>query len=55
MSENHRTWPDVVGKRGEDAKTFILSQDPSLNVVIVPPGTVVDRVFKSNRVLVYVD
>jgi hypothetical protein len=44
-----------VGIPGEEAKTKILADNPKLEVIILPVGTVVTLEFREDRVRIFVD
>lgn len=48
-------WPELVGKTFEEAKTAILQDKPTLNVLSVPEGSMVTMDWREDRVRVYVD
>jgi beta-lactam-binding protein with PASTA domain len=50
-----RSWPELVGKTGEEAKAAIEKEDPSLEVQIVPYGHVVTQDYRTDRVRIYLD
>jgi len=53
--EGRTSWPELVGKTGAEAKATIEEENPSLQVVIVPYGSVVTADYRTDRVRIYVD
>ncbi|OWM74134.1 hypothetical protein CDL15_Pgr008445 [Punica granatum] len=50
------SWPELVGKNGGDAATTIISENPNVFVVIIPPSvTAVTGDENGSRVRVFVD
>ena len=49
------SWPELLGIPGVEAKSKILADNPKLNVVILPVGTIVTADFREDRVRVFVD
>ena len=49
------TWPDLVGKSGEEAKTHILTESPNMDVRIVPANTPVPLNFNPERVHIFLN
>ncbi|XVF83178.1 hypothetical protein PTKIN_Ptkin16aG0113000 [Pterospermum kingtungense] len=49
------SWPELVGKKGEDAVEIIEKENPHVNAVIVLEGSVVTADFLCTRVRVWVD
>ena len=45
----------AVGKTGEEAKNIILKDDPSIDVHVLPQGSIVTTDYRTNRVRVYVN
>ena len=43
----------AVGKTGEEAKNIILKDDPSIDVHVLPQGSIVTTDYRTNRVRVY--
>lgn len=50
-----KSWPDLVGLTGEEAKKRILSQQPELKVHILEPGSCYTADFRKDRVRIHVD
>ncbi|KAH7285683.1 hypothetical protein KP509_33G040800 [Ceratopteris richardii] len=50
-----KSWPQLVGLPGEEAKCKILEKGPELTVVILPEGSGVTKDFRVNRVRIFVD
>ncbi|KAL3849794.1 hypothetical protein ACJIZ3_011676 [Penstemon smallii] len=48
-------WPELVGARGEVAERVIEKQNPNVNAIIVPEGSVVTADFRCDRVRVWVN
>ncbi|XWS07974.1 hypothetical protein CRYUN_Cryun41cG0037100 [Craigia yunnanensis] len=53
--EGKSSWPELVGKKGEDAAAIIEKQNPHVNAVIVLEGTMVTMEFLCTRVRVWVN
>ncbi|XVF83181.1 hypothetical protein PTKIN_Ptkin16aG0113300 [Pterospermum kingtungense] len=49
------SWPELVGKKGEDAAAIIEKENPYVNAVIVLEGTIVTMEFLPTRVRVWVN
>mmetsp|Transcript_19164 Transcript_19164/g.32823 ORF Transcript_19164/g.32823 Transcript_19164/m.32823 type:complete len:166 (-) Transcript_19164:121-618(-) len=49
------SWPEVVGKKGEEAVAIIESETENVNVIIVPKDAFVTTDFRVDRVRVRVD
>lgn len=49
------SWPELVGKKGEDAAATIEKQNPHVNAVIVLEGSIVTQDFLCTRVRVWVN
>ncbi|EOY18701.1 hypothetical protein QUC31_006387 [Theobroma cacao] len=49
------SWPELVGKKGEDAAARIEKENPHVNAVIVLEGTFVTLEFLCTRVRVWVN
>lgn len=54
-NRGRKTWPEVVGMTGEEAKKQIEEESPGISVHIVPQNSFVTMDFRTNRVRVYVD
>ncbi|CAI5515862.1 unnamed protein product [Closterium sp. Naga37s-1] len=50
-----KSWPELVGIPGTEAREKILAEDPTLQVGIVRPGMMVTMDYRLNRVRIYVD
>ncbi|GJP55632.1 hypothetical protein CLOM_g14578 [Closterium sp. NIES-68] len=50
-----KSWPDLVGIPGTEAREKILAEDPTLQVGIVRPGMMVTMDYRMDRVRIYVD
>ena len=48
-------WPELVGSVAEDAKAKINSERSELNVIILPPGSMVIKDFRPDRVWLCTD
>ncbi len=48
-------WPEVVGFPGEQAKTIILNDDPTVNAQVIPEGSPVTMDYRTDRVRILVD
>ncbi|KAL7123311.1 hypothetical protein ACP275_01G098500 [Erythranthe tilingii] len=49
------SWPELIGVPGNVAVATIETENPLVNVSIVPPGNSVITNFRCDRVCVYVD
>ncbi|PKI48270.1 hypothetical protein CRG98_031328 [Punica granatum] len=50
------SWPELVGKNGGVAATTIISENPKVFVVMIPPSvTAITSDYVNNRVRVFVD
>ena len=49
------SWPELLGLPGVEAKSKILEDNPKLEVVILPVGSIVTADFREDRVRVFVD
>ncbi|KAH1063251.1 hypothetical protein J1N35_028238 [Gossypium stocksii] len=49
------SWPELVGKDGEVAKTTIERENPNVNAIVLLDGTPVTSDFRCDRVRVVVD
>lgn len=50
-----KEWPQLVGKKGEEAKTEIENEDSSLKVQLIPADCGVTADFRTDRVRIFVD
>lgn len=48
-------WTHLVGAPGEDAKNTILSQDSTLNVIVLPENSPCTRDYRLDRVRIFVN
>ncbi len=48
-------WPELIGKNIEEAKNFILSENPDFNVEVLPVNSPTTRDLRPNRVRIFVD
>ncbi len=48
-------WTHLVGIPGEDAKNIILTEDSTLNVIVLPENSPVTRDYRLDRVRVFVN
>jgi len=55
MSSAKGSWPELVGKTGEESKAAILKERPELEVVIIKDGSAVTRDYCETRVRVVID
>ncbi|KAL4363857.1 hypothetical protein GQ457_04G027470 [Hibiscus cannabinus] len=57
MSETpaKKSWPELVGTKGESAKETIHKENSDLNVLVLKDGSATTRDFRPNRVRVFVD
>ena len=53
--ENSNSFPEAVGKTGEEAKAIILAKDSSLQVVVLQENSPCTKDYRTNRVRVFVD
>ncbi|KAG6389697.1 hypothetical protein SASPL_151170 [Salvia splendens] len=49
------SWPELVGKKGEEAAVVIESENPFVHAIILLDGTPVTKDFRCDRVWVWVD
>ncbi|BFZ14571.1 hypothetical protein BsWGS_17610 [Bradybaena similaris] len=49
------TWPELVGKKYEEAEKAIKDANPELNVVRVPENSMVTMDYRIDRVRLFVD
>ncbi|XVF21635.1 hypothetical protein REPUB_Repub12eG0107400 [Reevesia pubescens] len=49
------SWPELVGKNGESAKTKIERENPNVGAIVLLDGTPVTRDFRCDRVWVWVN
>ncbi|KAH1063252.1 hypothetical protein J1N35_028239 [Gossypium stocksii] len=49
------SWPELVGKDGEAAKTTIERENPNVHAIVLLDGTPVSLDFRCDRVRVFVD
>ncbi|KAL7160371.1 hypothetical protein ABFS83_01G090900 [Erythranthe nasuta] len=50
-----RSWPELVGVPGNVAVATIERENPLVNAIILPPGTLPTLDFRCDRVWVYVN
>ncbi|KAK6157991.1 hypothetical protein DH2020_005305 [Rehmannia glutinosa] len=55
VCEGKSSWPELVGVPGEVAVATIERENPLVNAVIVPPGSVITADLRCDRVRVFVD
>ncbi|XP_018813390.1 glu S.griseus protease inhibitor-like [Juglans regia] len=53
--EGKSSWPELVGVKGKIAEATIERENPLVDAVIVPKGSVVTQDFRCDRVRVWVD
>ncbi|KVG43185.1 Proteinase inhibitor I13, potato inhibitor I [Cynara cardunculus var. scolymus] len=53
--EGKRSWPEVVGRRGEDAVVTIERENPRVDAFVILDGTPVTGDFRCDRVRVRVN
>ncbi|KAB1219125.1 Proteinase inhibitor [Morella rubra] len=53
--EGKSSWPELLGKQGTVAEETIEQENPLVNAVIVPEGSVVIQDVRCDRVWVWVD
>ncbi|XWS07971.1 hypothetical protein CRYUN_Cryun41cG0036800 [Craigia yunnanensis] len=53
--QGKRSWPELLGTKGEEAAATIERENPNVDAEIVLEGTYVLQVFLCNRVWVWVD
>ncbi|KAI3668058.1 hypothetical protein L6452_43133 [Arctium lappa] len=49
------SWPELVGKNGEDAAVKIEQENPHVHAIVILDGTPVTKDFRCDRVRVWVD
>ncbi|KAL1547154.1 hypothetical protein AAHA92_23661 [Salvia divinorum] len=49
------SWPELVGKNGDDAAAVVESENRHVNAIVLKDGTPVTRDFRCDRVWVWVD
>ncbi|KAI0519135.1 hypothetical protein KFK09_006575 [Dendrobium nobile] len=54
-SSVRRSWPELLGLTGEEAKKRIKEENPALDLHVVGPDGMVTADFRSNRVWIWVD
>jgi hypothetical protein len=55
MDNSKNSWPELLGRNIDEAVEIIKSENPNLNVTKVPPGTMLTRDYRTDRVRVYYD
>ncbi|KAL0419800.1 UNVERIFIED_CONTAM: Proteinase inhibitor [Sesamum radiatum] len=55
MITGKNSWPELVGKKGDDAAVVIEKQNPNVNAIVLKDGTPVPKDFRCDRVWVWVD
>lgn len=50
-----KSWPELVGKTGEEAEEKIKNDHPSLSVSVVPEGSMMTMDYRTDRVRIMVD
>ncbi|KVH91310.1 inhibitor of trypsin and hageman factor-like [Cynara cardunculus var. scolymus] len=55
VEQGKRSWPELVGKKGEHAEAIIEKENPSVNAEIIPEGIVIAQIYICNRVVVWVN
>ncbi|KNA20995.1 hypothetical protein SOVF_047460 [Spinacia oleracea] len=54
--QGKKSWPELVGKDGNEAAGIIKSENCSVkNVVVLPEGSPVTKDYRTDRVRVFVD
>ena len=53
-AEPKNSWPELEGKAGEEVAVAIRQADPSLQVLVVPQGSMVTMDYRLDRVRVFV-
>jgi hypothetical protein len=54
-SSTKGSWPELVGKTGEEAKAAIKKERPELDVHVLPNNSMVTMDFRTDRVRIFVD
>ncbi|GFP85183.1 proteinase inhibitor [Phtheirospermum japonicum] len=49
------SWPELVGQNGEAAAAVIEKQNPNVDAIVLPPGSMVTFDFRCDRVWVWVN
>ncbi|KAL1532234.1 hypothetical protein AAHA92_32265 [Salvia divinorum] len=49
------SWPELVGKKAEEAAVVIESENPLVNTIILVVGTPTTKDFRCDRVWIWVD
>lgn len=49
------SWPELVGRNGEEAAEIIMRENPKVDAIVVKQGSVVTMDFRCDRVWVWVD
>jgi len=52
---NKESWPELVGKSGDEAEQVIKDEEPSLTVQVLPNDSMVTMDYRTDRVRVFVD
>ena len=55
MSHNCQQWPELVGKKGEEARNIIKRTNSRYEPIVVPQGSMITHDVKPNRVRIFVD
>jgi hypothetical protein len=55
MEEGKTSWPELVGKTGEEAKQVIQDQYPDFNIQIIPENSMVTMDYRTDRVRVFIN
>lgn len=55
MEEEHRTWPELVGKTVDEATAVIRSVNPDYDVVPTPENSPITMDYRIERVRVFHD
>ena len=50
-----KSWPELVGMDGEEAKAKLQELEPEKNIILVPAGSGVTRDYRPNRIRIFLD
>ena len=54
-ADSKTSWPELVGTSADEAKIYILAEQPGFTVHILPYGSMVTADFRSDRVTIFYD
>jgi len=55
MADEDKSWPECVGKTGEEAKAIISQERPDLELHILPENSMVTMDYRLDRCRIFVD